>query len=376
MKPGLTIRRFYSICRDESVREAFSRGLTHSVRQSQRKYDHLKCELRRRAGRIPDQRRLVHELLERDEFALIVLDACRFDYFEEEYEGYLEGDLSRAWSPASRTRDWAPEMWSGDFDLTYVSSNPYIGDFRNKKDDDTSYRGSDHISNIVETWKTKWDSKLGTVPGEAVTEDALAAAGRSDDTRLVVHYMQPHAPFIGETFLWKWQMEIPDGFESVSAESSLSEEERDALLEERSIVTPEENIKYNISSGERKEYDISVEGDFAPESLISEGVITHEELRTAYRDNLRYVLGEVRRLVRRLDVPTVVTADHGELLGESGLYRHPDEFHPILREVPWLTVDESMVGQERTEPVPRESPDVDVTEGEVRDRLAQLGYIE
>lgn len=32
---------------------------------------------------------------------LIVLDACRFDYFENSYSDYLEGDLIKAKSPVS-----------------------------------------------------------------------------------------------------------------------------------------------------------------------------------------------------------------------------------------------------------------------------------
>jgi len=33
-----------------------------------------------------------------------------------------------------------------------------------------------------------------------------------------------------------------------------------------------------------------------------------------------------------------VTSDHGELLGEDGLYAHSRINHPELREVPWLVV--------------------------------------
>jgi hypothetical protein len=43
---------------------------------------------------------------------------------------------------------------------------------------------------------------------------------------------------------------------------------------------------------------------------------THEDVIEAYRENLDIVLGEVEPLLRDLTGKTVVSADHGELLGD------------------------------------------------------------
>ena len=46
---------------------------------------------------IPRQRALIHDLIEKDSFALIILDACRYDVFAEEIDNYLDGDLRLTW---------------------------------------------------------------------------------------------------------------------------------------------------------------------------------------------------------------------------------------------------------------------------------------
>ena len=65
-------------------------------------------------------------------------------------------------------------------------------------------------------------------------------------------------------------------------------------------------------------------------------------LREAYKENLEIVLNYVSALIARLmkirpNAKIVITSDHGELLGEDGLYGHGIN-HPVVRLVPWFTV--------------------------------------
>ena len=59
---------------------------------------------------------------------LIILDACRYDYFEKVYRDYLEeGVLERVFSPASGTLQWLTLTFRGYYrDIVYVSANPYV----------------------------------------------------------------------------------------------------------------------------------------------------------------------------------------------------------------------------------------------------------
>jgi len=68
-----------------------------------------------------------------------------------------------------------------------------------------------------------------------------------------------------------------------------------------------------------------------------------ELVREAYRENLEIVLKEiVKGLLPKIprDRKVVITSDHGELLGENGMFFHPaDVRHPALNTVFWLEIE-------------------------------------
>ena len=104
---------------------------------------------------------------------------------------------------------------------------------------------------------------------------------------------------------------------------------------------------------------------------LRKGKIDRERYWSAYRDNLRAVLDDVELLLSNLDAETVVlTADHGDALGEWGIYDHPVGcLHPAVSKVPWVETTAEDTGD--YEPS-------DVREGDetsVEDRLRSLGYV-
>jgi glucan phosphoethanolaminetransferase (alkaline phosphatase superfamily) len=94
-----------------------------------------------------------------------------------------------------------------------------------------------------------------------------------------------------------------------------------------------------------------------------------------YVQNLRYVLDHVERLLNNIDAETVVlTADHGELFGEWGLYSHHACVpHPALRKVPWVR---TTANDSQSHNPPIERSDVDRVERISNEKLAALGYLE
>lgn len=62
-------------------------------------------------------------------------------------------------------------------------------------------------------------------------------------------------------------------------------------------------------------------------------------LRRGYDDNLRFLDQQLRVLLERMDTGNsivIITADHGELFGEHGLYGHPRRLYHRLLHVPLL----------------------------------------
>lgn len=212
---------------------------------------------------------------------LIVLDACRYDYFER--MNWIEGRLSKLEVSSSLTITWLKTYWPAKYPYVYISANPIC----NSKVRIQGYLGSEHFREVVDVWEFGWDEELKTVPPRRVTE----AARRYLDEKLIVHYMQPHFPSIGRIRIYPeaWK---PD---------------------------PEKPYVKGISSNWSY-----------PRELV----------RRAYEENLGIVLEEVEKLISSIepDRKIAVTSDHGELLGEDGLYGHPNIRHPILNTVPFLEV--------------------------------------
>jgi hypothetical protein len=66
------------------------------------------------------------------------------------------------------------------------------------------------------------------------------------------------------------------------------------------------------------------------------GGVPWDQVKELYRENLEKVLSSVETLVSELSGSTIITSDHGEILGESGRFGHPCQMDlRVLRSVPW-----------------------------------------
>jgi hypothetical protein len=256
---------------------------------------------------------------------LLILDACRYDIFKN--QNVLKGNLKKIESMGSSTTEFLISNLSDRnlHDTVYITANPQY------------YRHKDTINcefhNVIHVWKDDgWDSKYQTVLPETVTEYGLHAASKYSNKRLIVHYIQPHYPFLdSEVKFDKGQLYDPNNDESFWA---------------------------RIMTGK-----LSIE---------------RSRIWQLYNDNLEYVLSTVRDLADTIDGNTVVTSDHGNMIGEHSFpipiseWGHPRGTHTSqLVEVPWLELG----GNDR-KIVP--DPPVDQSDNQytevVTDRLQSLGY--
>lgn len=294
-------------------------------------------ETRRRTFFLESQLSRLDSFRSQSEYLIVVLDACRFDLFEERFQDYFEGDLEAVQSVGYDTFQYVKGAWPDNHGVTYVSGATPIHSTKTGYDaefDDEllknwydGYVPDEHISNIIDAWADGWDTSIGTCPPEAVTE--LALENQAD--QMVVHYFQPHAPYIGE------QSEY--GYTETKDARPFEGKPVDSLIWER----------------------------------VKSGKISDERLRELYASNLDRVLPEVSYLIEQLDFENVVVmSDHGEALGEFGQYAHPRRPHPYIRIVPWATIDDVTF-----EP-PEERRSIQLSDGEeqnVTERLEELGYL-
>jgi hypothetical protein len=258
---------------------------------------------------------------------LIVLDACRVDLLRSVAPDFEFVDtVESVRSVGSSSSEWLENTFEGEPECdqtVMVTGNTWTD----------RYLGADSFAALDEVWKYAWDEELGTVPADAVTNRAISMARSHDPKRLIVHYMQPHHPFVPDPIAGD------DGMVRSGTHSSSSN----------------------------------------PWIALRRGDMSREQVWRAYEANLRYALDSVARLIENVDGRAVLTADHGNLFGEWGLYGHPMHTPvPTLLEVPWA--ETTAVDQHTLQPTldpPEDLPISRVYGADTdRDRLDALGYLE
>lgn len=115
-----------------------------------------------------------------------------------------------------------------------------------------------------------------------------------------------------------------------------------------------------------------------PWQALEMGLADRGDIWNAYAENLERGLDAALDLAMSLDGRTVVTSDHGNMIGERAwpvpirLYGHPEGVrHPALVHVPWAV----LAGEERRDVTDEGVTAVDnVDDRLVKDRLRDLGY--
>jgi len=218
----------------------------------------------------------------------VLLDACRADElarFCDQYEWLSTVD--RYPSLASCTWNWLPRTMDRSSattleDTVYVSANPFT----------ERYCSANQFHELDEVWRYAWNEEAGTVYPRPVTDRAIHHWRNTDAPRLLVHYLQPHVPFLTE--------------DSQSLSRTNFDHDETSVLDSWDRVT---------------------RGELSRKTTISR-----------YRTTLKRVLDDVDLLLSNVDADrVVVTSDHGEAFGEWGLYGHPPNIDlPSLTKVPWV----------------------------------------
>ena len=271
------------IYREEGAVSLLDRAKRHYASRSYRRFERLMTRLHGRC------------LFDHAWDLAVVLDACRYDLAAEREQsrpGEL-GDPERVYSVGSHSADWIERTFEAASDSTvsetaYVSANPF-----------TDKAPAEELRYLDRVYQYAWDPELGTVPPRPVTDRAIRLMRQGEASRYVVHYMQPHLPPLD-----------PSGIDYGRWEPT------------------EDNPGYvTRQSGDGWELAESWE---AADAVVRD-----------YRNNLDPVLNEVGLLLENVDASeVVVTADHGNYLGERGRWSHPSgHVHPAVRHVPWLVTE-------------------------------------
>jgi hypothetical protein len=252
----------------------------------------------------------------------ILIDACRYDIFSSIADNY---DYIRAHesfiSADSMTPRWMERTFISGVEnelkrTAYVCGYPFGDEWINHS----------LLGHYEPVYEYAWDDEVGTVHPEPVTDAALRCWRNYNFDRLLIHYMQPHVPFVH----WEKRTTLKRG-----------------------------NFSWEQPGREDTWH------------RLKKGEVTLNEVKNGYCQNLEYALDELITLVENIDSDqAVLTSDHGNGYGEHGIYGHPMHmpFQP-LREVPWATIETKNTGE--YEPAPKPAAK---NQQERNQQLRALGY--
>lgn len=276
-------------------------------------------------------------ILDEDWDNLIIIDACRYDIFNE--VNNLSGSLNKVKSRGASTDEFILQNFKDkkSYDTIYISANAMVGRFKDLID----------VFKLVGMWGENvnimpegdhTDPNSLTDP-EPVVDRAKEIHDNYPNKRMIIHLLPPHTPFL-----------VKDGD------------------------------------------NLSKDSPYRTFSAVRNGEVSENVMRSVYRENVEYILGHVSSLIDSLNGKSIITSDHGELLGEGvpliarllhhrwsfGNRDHYDWAHypwihtSELVEVPWLEI-KSENRREIIEESSQESFEID--ESAINSQLEALGYL-
>lgn len=263
---------------------------------------------------------------------LIILDACRFDYFSRLYKSFFDGILSEVYSLGSHTAEWFKNTFIDYYkDIIYISSNAYINSIR----DIAGFDARIHFFKVVDVWRFGWNEKLGTVHPGTVNYITLSLKHKYPNKRFILHYLQPHAPYISKKFF------APARAHRVALHARARR--GDPLARAKRFMRMNKHIPNVFRELERNIWYLTLREYLNLPSIAPIDAARRrfgiKGLRKAYAENLKIVLSYVASLVPKLTGSVVISSDHGEFLGENSTIGHfPFCYNPVLRIVPWFMV--------------------------------------
>ena len=275
---------------------------------------------------------------------LLLFDACRYDYFRR-ISPFQKNIVERRVTLGSRT----PQFYHRTFDnktchdIVCVTANPQTLRYDFERDNSPFHA----IISVVD----QWDERLQTVHPMDVYEASARAEKKYPNKRLLIHFLQPHAPFIGPTAkqLRKRTGKTIGGLDPGREYTDMKTKKIDTT-------------SYRGMLRHDPKLDLST-------------------IRESYIETLRIVTNYVIGLAGKLKGKTAISSDHGELLGDrihrfgSRRWEHPGGVRSKeLCLVPWVEIPTDEKKTITSDPPTNNTNNVD--QSMINEKLQSLGYME
>jgi len=284
-----------------------------------------------------NQSELVHET---NWDIMLVIDACRFDYFEAFYKDVLGdiGKLQKTISPANWTLGWYIEVFGGREmkDTILISSNECVNskgpmtqpihDLSRRFKYKEKFDGPKCFEKIIDAWDYGYDKVRGLVLPDYVTDNVIKEVKENPNSRVMAKYWQAHDPF----YCYVKEVNPVDA---------------DNLITKNKQAYRFTNLKKIVSTilNDESQWKLRKFLRLNPSGGLAELWIKYgkEGIINGYTEDVKVALENCKKIIDTFpEKNIVVTADHGEMLGEHGRYSHVlDRYYKEIKEVPWLEIN-------------------------------------
>ncbi len=145
--------------------------------------------------------------MDQDWDVAIILDACRFDFFERFYRYFFEGELLKITSRGSCTSEWFKNTFTSLYsDTIYISANPFINSSPLQFG---GFSARSRFARIIDVWVYALDLSVGHSFAKQGHKTLLDTLKRGRDKRIIAHHLQPHTLYIcQDTLFLVFQLQI------------------------------------------------------------------------------------------------------------------------------------------------------------------------
>jgi len=253
------------------------------------------------------------DILSADWKVLIILDACRFDVFAN-LQFMLPGTLKIANTFCAGTQEWMyNNIYNNDCsDIIYLNPIIMFNTFIPKH----------NLFKVVDVWKTHWNYEYGTILPSDMTKVALEVIKKHPDKRVIIHYHQPHPPYLQEKFLGiEGPVDTPEEIlKQIGVKRKFNFLE---FFQGRLRKTLGCEKAWNIITGmglEPMDYYGKIYKQYGREGL-----------EYGYRETLKMTLKSINKIIVKNNINIVVTSDHSKNLDGSNK-------NLKKQSVPWLEI--------------------------------------
>jgi len=277
---------------------------------------------------------------------LIVIDACRYDYFKKYYkEIFNNGKLEKVTSPAVWTFGWLVEIFGGKVWDDIVLLKNWVSGYVLSKEEFDMESKKWIITDIIKKLKYQHHAKTkffghvikmqpgkeyATLHPKMAYEKTISAVKKYPNKKIILFFRQVHEPYI----YWLERNMVPDEEQTWRQGTSIF-----AGLKRLIFI----NFIQKIFTSEQIWTIVNKFG--LPPNGPTGKIWTDygwDGVKKGYIEDMILVLKYAKKIIDKYpNKKVIVTSDHGELLGEHGRFGHitNKRFKEVV-EVPWFVASE------------------------------------